>query len=584
MAYKLLTYDENIFADELKSANFFICIEQLRLQPSFKFINGYLDKLNCKYLVMETDYVSETYSQEFEYYYSSEFKNISKFTSRIHFFSEIDELKKIDFVNFCMCSKKSVQKSYIGYIVVKPVANSFWGVTMLKQYEKSKKRWFNSTIKDNVFIANFKLSIKTLPFQPQDSTLSECATTSLWSNLYYAHKSFRLPYLSVASLSKLIKDKTPYTDGYEKEPPFFLGLTTPQIQKIITEYGLLPVSYPLLSQKQHEMYFFSSYSKVKNDSISIQNEENINHFKNLIYAYNYAGFPILLGYKILNYSKNKYPSHLVVINGFKINDSITENSFYSEKIESLYAHDDQFGPFSKIDFQDINDLDTGKNITVLKTQFLINSENEETSYQGVPTYLYISTPTKIRLTYLGVDKIQNSFRFIIEEILAIVFEKNDEDFNLKRKIYIEKGASYKKRLIKKYLGSNIRIYNEIVNSSFPEYVWIINFYNENGAVCDLILDSTCTLESYCYLQLIFFQDTWNELRKIKLNDPINNLIIYETLEALKFKDLDTELNHIKKDFINHLITFLKYQFSDNYLTQSINNIYNNHLGLKSLKF
>ncbi len=78
MAISIVKYSDIIFADTIKSANFFVNKKELENWRPFMYINRYLKDLDCGFLVIEEYYISATYRQEIEYYYWSEFKNIRK--------------------------------------------------------------------------------------------------------------------------------------------------------------------------------------------------------------------------------------------------------------------------------------------------------------------------------------------------------------------------------------------------------------------------------------------------------------------------------------------------------------------------
>ena len=81
----------------------------------------------------------------------------------------------------------------------------------------------------------------------------------------------------------------------------------------------------------------------------------LDYIKQLIVAYSPIGLPIILG---LTVPKGKRSAlHVVAVCGYRINTTkkITANndgvSWFSSNISKIYAHDDQWGPFARIEFR-----------------------------------------------------------------------------------------------------------------------------------------------------------------------------------------------------------------------------------------
>lgn len=88
-------------------------------------------------LVIEKKYLSATYLRDYAYYYSLGFRKYSKFCKRIHFFQEKISAKQFDRMVLNSNFKKadSYWKSYLGYIVSKPLPNSLFGPSLIRNYD-----------------------------------------------------------------------------------------------------------------------------------------------------------------------------------------------------------------------------------------------------------------------------------------------------------------------------------------------------------------------------------------------------------------------------------------------------------------
>lgn len=91
-----------------------------------KYLKAYLSSsdVNAKTMVIENKYIDKDYIIDYSQFYSRSFKDYSKFTTRVHFFSDIfskDEFEK-ELIKCSIGSQKiKVFNSYLGFTIVKPV-------------------------------------------------------------------------------------------------------------------------------------------------------------------------------------------------------------------------------------------------------------------------------------------------------------------------------------------------------------------------------------------------------------------------------------------------------------------------------
>lgn len=91
-----------------------------------------------------------------------------------------------------------LENSYLGFVVVKPITDPeqqnepFIGRTVLKTYSKDDgdehRHFLINSYSASLF--GFPLTIKSLPYQTQDSMVSKCATTAIWVSLYALNALF----------------------------------------------------------------------------------------------------------------------------------------------------------------------------------------------------------------------------------------------------------------------------------------------------------------------------------------------------------------------------------------------------------
>ncbi|MCF6207339.1 MAG: hypothetical protein L3J47_10680, partial [Sulfurovum sp.] len=293
-------------------------------------------ELKAKHILIEKEYLSESYLNDIRFFYWMNFRNYLKFCRRIHFFKDFN---KAEFESAVLNKNKQFFKSiYLGYVVVKPTGNSLFGPTFLKTYESNSNRlrYYNSTIKMKVNLFGINIPIKGLVFQEQDQAIGVCATQAIWTALNKVSSLFRVPMLSPGEISEY--------GGIGTNGRIFpnSGLSNKQIFKIFSRIGLTATHLST------------------NRSNGVGQQVNRYNLKEIVYAYNKIGIPILLGY-YSNTGNNKRDEkkksrHLVTIVGYRIRnmkDSLPKDNplgkiiTKNDRIMRLYVHNDQIGPYTK---------------------------------------------------------------------------------------------------------------------------------------------------------------------------------------------------------------------------------------------
>jgi len=155
------------------------------------YIFNYLNRLDAKNVLLEFEYVDKDFLEDFSRYYAKRYGNDGHKCARMHFFacpldhgmvSEIlaggPEADKL---------MRTLQASYLGFMVIKPLPKTFIGKTCLKVMEdestnEKRKRRLSRQYKVDLF--GISLSVESLAFQEQDKVIAACATTAIWSALH----------------------------------------------------------------------------------------------------------------------------------------------------------------------------------------------------------------------------------------------------------------------------------------------------------------------------------------------------------------------------------------------------------------
>jgi hypothetical protein len=438
--------------------------EVIQTKNHFQFFLNYLgDKgLNAKTVLIEDAYISKDFIQDYASYYAFCFQNYPKFCKRVHFFdsrfSESDFKKQItqpesDNIEFW--------SHYLGFIVVKPIPVTVIGYTVLKTYSQNgcfNSRNFWGTREYKIHLYGTELKLNSLAFQEQDSVLAACATTAIWSMLNKASIDFHTILKSPSQITKDADIVSP--DGSRLFPN--KGLNLFQICQAILNSGLVS------EVKQPDCLAYDNEGNTKGRVIS-----NL-YLKKIINAYSAIGIPIILVISVPN--GGTHGLHAITISGFKqrapksVPPSV-DISWLAANIEKIYAHDDQWGPFARIDF--IRDYE-------LETPWTVFDPDKNST---LVTNVVVSIYPKIRISYedielivLGLDRLLTFF-FADNNIADLVWDIKI-DYSEKFKSDIKSSALCNEDKERRLMGS------------MPKYLWVASCYVADLKVFDFTFDAT----------------------------------------------------------------------------------------------
>jgi hypothetical protein len=422
--------------------------------------------IKAETIVIENEYISKAFFQDYVYYYSQCFKDYKKKCKRVHFFNS--KFNNEEFLNELLNNdqKHLTNETYLGYIVVKHLPNVVIGTTILKPYQSNEiyKRVHNSVREYDVNLFGRNLIIKSLVFQEQDRVVSACATSALWVAFHKTSKLFDTKSPTPVEITNSTKNL--FIDAGRVIPNE--GLDVFQIGTAIENTGLV--------------------AELRNEEIL----KDIDWLKTFIYSYNKMGLPIIMGIKLLekgrtNDSQENY--HLITITGYRENninfgERKSEMSTIAKKINRFYAHDDLIGPFSRLGFRKILDESYGKenkNKTKLETSWI--EENGENLIADV-VFVFVPIFSGIRIKFENVYKIVLLLDYYLNEVAETV---NNEE--IVWDIFLEQSNRYKNEIISnKKIRKGLKKY--ILTNSLPKYIWIAKAFIKNDIIFEIIFDST----------------------------------------------------------------------------------------------
>ncbi len=404
-AYGIFEYNINNFCAYI-SYQTNTPLSYIKQKPQITYLYNYLKNLsdNKKVFIYENEYTDKYYLEDYTSYYAQCFYSYKKMCSRVHFFSITGENinYKKEFEKFLNNSNSLIEKNnYLGYIVIRPIPETFLARVCLKSYYKNtvddRHNKYMLLKHCEVSLFGIDLEINSVVFQEQDRVLSACATTSLWTFLHASYGTCkRLP-----SSSAITKSAYPENNGYGREFPN-KGLSTEMICRSLRTYSFAPE------------YF--DFSKDLNNSIIL--------LKEYIYAYCSSNYPLILGVDVKDKKTGKSKGlHAITIVGYSIEqDNIDKEILISHKLKSLYAHDDRYGPFLKISFDKKNLLDVK-----LDESPNVSSQHIEYNEKYIPDTLILGLYHKIRVPYSMVKDTCLDLQSLIVKYLIEINEKKNAD-------------------------------------------------------------------------------------------------------------------------------------------------------------
>ena len=487
-SYKVLPYTEKnllkcLDLDILESS----VIKKKRHYTYFCEYLGTKDGLGAKTIVIEKKYVSKAYLSDYSNYYSSCFQDYDRFCQRVHFFDIT--LSAAEFATLLLDQKsEALQESYLGYVVVKPLPESIIGPTLLKPYgnTENRVRSYTTTRKYPVSLFGRPLIIHSLAFQEQDTVVSACATTAIWSAFHRTSELFQTHLPSPSEITKSAGNL--FLNSGRTFPNQGLNLT--QICKAIEGVGLV--------------------SELRNSTLY---RTDMSLAKRFIYAYSKAGIPVLLFIKLKDREH-----HLAVVTGFSVekkkSNQSTEINLVADKIERLYVHDDQVGPFARYGFVDK---------TALETSWI---DDKGTPINAWLHAIIVPIHPKIRISFDDVYKKNN----IVDRIISLF------ELNVEWDIYLTASNDYKKEVLFNPLVSD-RVKSKSCFNGLPKYIWLARAKAKDNLIFEFIFDSTdISRGHYCWEFNLYDPDY-----RIRLLN-----VFLETREFLEFEGVNLGKSMYKK--------------------------------------
>lgn len=433
-------------------------VQKFRKSVHAAYFDGYFAELKAKTIVVEDEYVDHDYLEDYAAYYARCFHSYPRVCRRLHFFDREfapEDLRAI--LQGDLDLRQVFAESYIGFVIVRPIAGYSIGRTCLKTYEETGgngTRHFPITRAYYANLQGIRLSLKSLAFQQQDRVVAACATAALWSAFHGTGVVF---HHRIPSPIDITRNATAHFADETRTIPTS-GLTNAQMADAVRACGLEPLM-------------------LRTTDTAL--------LKGAARAYLMGHIPVLMiGGLYAKGStfdpKDEIAVHAVAVTGFGIKadgDPGTGLQLESAKITKFYAHDDGVGPFARMEF--LNDADES---ALLSTS--LATESEKIGAQVfLPEGLLVPVYHKVRIAYPAILAKLHQFHDLLEYLRA------DGAIlpNLTWDIQLITVNDYKSECIDKSLRGDQR--QRLLEAQMPRYIWLARGRDGSNTV-DLLFDAT----------------------------------------------------------------------------------------------
>ncbi|MCF8296190.1 MAG: hypothetical protein K9J13_01475, partial [Saprospiraceae bacterium] len=424
------------------------------------------------------------YLEDFSDYYVRCFKDYKRKCKRLHFFNfnfSPEDFDRLLLKQDTFLDVSKLQIGYLGFIVFKPIPETFIGRTCIQTYQEKNGREYliKKTYPVNFF--GIELTIDSLAYQEQDLNVAACATTALWSAFHKTGELFHHQILSPVSITKSATEFFPNANrNFPNE-----GLAEEEMSSAIRNVNLEP------------LFIGNLYS----DEFSYLNSNT----KGAIYSYVKYGIPIILGVRLYKKSKDGFKfmgKHAVTIAGINIDeksiiDSKSTFILKSEKINKIYVHDDRIGPFAMMEFdkKEVYLLDKAKELESLSITW---PYNEPEDVRAIPEILLMPLYHKIRVPYNTIADIIFQFNNIINDLTKLGrcnFPQFEWDIFLSNIKEIKNHVFTNTSLEPKYR-------KDILTKNYPRFIWRAIALVDNKPLIEFLFDATDIIQGDLFLGTI----------------------------------------------------------------------------------
>jgi hypothetical protein len=459
--YRVISYSPDALLGCLAAASL-AEPEDVKRKLHLRYFTDYFAELAARTIVVEPGYIDHDYLEDYAAYYVRCFETYKRTTTRLHFFRR--DFSASDFRSALTDADSplkatDLQGSYLGFVVVKPLPQTIIGRTCLVTYPDDGGRRLFPILRDyEANLLGIPLTVRSLAYQEQDTVVAACATSALWSCFQGTGKLFQHAIPSPVEITKAATRHVPEDlPGNNARALPNSGLTAKQMAIAIRDAGLEPSIVAVPSA-----YLLDS----------------------LLYAYLRCRIPLILAvrlYDVVSGTESRRGAHAMTVTGFSLGradpEPYTRTGFLlrATRIDKIYAHDDQVGPFSRM----IHARST--------CDYLATSWSGPGTVEARPWFLLVPLYHKIRIPFETVhDAILELDRFL-DPVRPHVFPALPR---IEWDIFLTTVNQLKNDILctlRPQLGTAIE---QTLIANLPRFIWRVTARCSNDCHLELLFDAT----------------------------------------------------------------------------------------------
>ena len=315
------------------------------------------------------------------------------------------------------------------------------------------------------------LEVHSLAFQEQDTVVAACATSALWSCFQGTGKLFQHVIPSPVEITSWAGDHMPENLLAASARRFpNAGLTCTQMAHAIRRVGLEPFV------------------------VGTNTRYSLN---GVMYAYLRGKIPSILACNLISNLGTPQSSvlggHAIALTGFSLANPLplgwgpTGFILRSSRIEKIYGHDDQVGPFARMVWDTVQIPNFGANA---HSNLVVNQiDTLKTSWRGnicaEPMYVLLPLYHKIRVPFSVIHDAILSLDALLESMRVHLPNQTRGEWD----IYLTTASDYKLSVRTDYLGLKVDIKPSLL-VDLPRFLWRVTLRTDEQIQLDFLFDAT----------------------------------------------------------------------------------------------
>lgn len=461
--FRVLPYSIDVLVECLAEGSL-ASKEEVQRKLHRQYFSDYFSALSARTIVVEPGYVDHDFLEDFAAYYVRCFESYERTTTRLHFFSTDfteDQFRQTLVDPAAGLNAQQMQESYLGFVVVKPLPQTVVGRTCLKTYpDDGGRREFPILRSYSANLFGIPLKIDSLPYQEQDTVVAACATSALWSCFQGTGKLFQHAIPSPVEITKAATRHVPENlpaNSARALPNS--GLTATQMALAVRDVGLEPY---------------------------IVGTPNPYVLNSTLYAYLRCRIPSILAFQLIDTASgtdNLIAGHAVAVTGFSLGRSSPESFgpsgflLRASRIDKLYAHDDQVGPFARMQH-------AFSTRPYLATSWQLLYGN---AVEALPWFLLLPLYHKIRIPF----EVVHDAILVVDSVIEPLRPQMDPSLERPEwDIYLTTVSDFKNDVFSSFradLGANAEL---TLTANLPKFLWRATAWCGSERHLELLFDAT----------------------------------------------------------------------------------------------